>query len=31
MEYGDNDDDARSRARSDEYDVNDGFFGRMEE
>lgn len=25
------DDDMRSRARSDEYDVNDGFFGRMEE
>ncbi|KAK7735919.1 hypothetical protein SLS53_007297 [Cytospora paraplurivora] len=30
MENGD-DDDMRSRARSDEYDVNDGFFGRMEE
>ncbi|ROV98364.1 hypothetical protein VMCG_07119 [Cytospora schulzeri] len=25
------DDDMRSRARSDEYDVNDGFFGGMEE
>lgn len=31
MENGDDDDYMRSRARSDEYDVNDGFFGRMEE